>query len=111
MVVDGDGVLVGGDRVVLVGCRVVVVMGRLVVVVGRLVVVGRVVVSVVPWWWAAYANESMLKSAIAKETTIGTMKAPVPISRFSVARFASSSSANAAVISGLSSTTAWAPET
>ena len=91
-------VVVDGRRVVVDGPRVVVVVGPLVVVVvGLAVVVVRVVVLVVVRLAeAACMNASMLKSAMAKETTIGPMNAPVPISRFSVARFASSTSSKAA---------------
>ena len=92
----------------MVGCEVVL---------WRTVVAGRGVVRVVdrcgvvlpgdPW----AKTTSMLKSAIAKDTIIGPMKAPVPISRFRVVRFASSSSCKASFNLGLFSSIRRDPNT
>jgi hypothetical protein len=110
--VPGREVVVGPRVVVVAGLRVVVVVGpRVVVVVGLpvVVVVGArvVVLVVVRLAEAACMNASMLKSAMAKETTIGPMNAPVPISRFNVSRFASSTCSKAESRLGLSSSISW----
>jgi hypothetical protein len=102
--VPGRGVVVEVlGRGVVVGPRVVLVVVGPGVVVGR-----RVVVVVVKLAEAACMNASMLKSTMAKETIIGPVNAAVPISRFSVARFASSTSAKAAFRFELLSSMGWA---
>jgi hypothetical protein len=107
-VVVGPRVVVGRRVVVVLGPAVVVVVGPLVVVVlgpAVVVVIGPAVVVVVGglvlFAEAACINASMLKSTMANETIIGPMKAPVPIKRFSVARFASSTPSKAELRSGL----------
>jgi hypothetical protein len=104
-VVFGAGVVVvvlpAGVVVVLPGGVVVVLPAGVVVpadVVVVVVVVGVVVGCgvVVKLAAATCINASMLRSAMAKDTTIGPTNAPVPISRFRVARFLSSSPSRAA---------------
>ena len=108
-------VVLGPAVVVVVGPRVVVVLGPAVVVVvgpAVVVVVGPAVVLVVGGLVllaeAACINASMLKSPMAKDTIIGPMNAPVPISRLSVARFPSSTCSKAAFRLGLFSSMAGA---
>src|SRR5260370_21180049 len=82
----GRAVVVGlGGAVVVVGPGGAVVVGPGGAVVG---VVGGGVVTLAA---AACINASILRSAMAKDTTIGPTKAPVPISRFRVDRLPSSS--------------------
>jgi hypothetical protein len=70
---------------------VVVVPGAAVVVVPGAAVVVVVDVGLVALATATFMNASMLRSAIAKDTTTGPTNAPVPINRFRVLRLPSSS--------------------